>query len=87
MPIENLHLLSGFSLIAAGIVAYFASGIEMSLGWMVFGAMFVSMSDIGEKEMSVEKRCCRRHRIRRTLGYVGVLGSVGLLLFYLAALL
>ena len=87
VPIENLHLVSGGSLIAAGIAAYFASGIEMSLGWMVFGAMFISMSDIGEKEMPVEKKCCARHAFRRTLGYIGVLGSIGLLLFYLSALL
>lgn len=83
MPsIETLHLIAGFSLVISGILVYFIEGFEMALSWGIFGAMYISMSDIGEDEMSTEKRKQLPHRIRCLFGYFGAAFSVVLMLFY-----
>ncbi|NRB50026.1 MAG: hypothetical protein HRU41_20285 [Saprospiraceae bacterium] len=87
ISIEKLHLTAGFSLVLSGILAYFLDGFEMALSWIIFGAMYISMSDIGEDEMSVEKLQHPRHMIRRSFGYVGAVFSIVLALFYLHQLL
>ena len=87
ISIENLHLISGFSLVISGILVYFISGIEMALSWAVFGAMYISMSDIGEGEMSEQKRNGKNHFIRRFFGYTGTLLSLFLVVFYVAKLI
>ena len=83
VSIETLHLIAGFSLILSGILVYSIDGLEMALSWSIFGAMYISMSDIGEYEMSEEKRKQPRHVIRRLFGYSGAIFSVLLVLFYL----
>lgn len=83
VSIETLHLIAGFSLILSGILVYSIDGLEMALSWSIFGAMYISMSDIGEGEMSEEKRKQPRHVIRRLFGYSGAIFSVLLVLFYL----
>ena len=83
VSIETLHLIAGFSLILSGILVYSIDGLEMALSWSIFGAMYISMSDIGEDEMSEEKRKQPNHIIRRLFGYSGATFSVLLLLFYL----
>jgi len=86
VSIELLHLIAGFSLVVSGVLAYFAEGIDMALSWGIFGAMYISMSDIGEDEMSDEKRKHLKHRNRRLFGYMGATLSVFLILFYLKQL-
>ncbi|MCH2042729.1 MAG: hypothetical protein MK212_01195 [Saprospiraceae bacterium] len=88
ISIEKLHLIAGFSLVISGILVYFTeggglNGLEMALSWTIFGAMYISMSDIGEDEMSEEKRKHPSHLIRRLFGYVGAVLSLGLIFFYL----
>jgi len=86
ISIENLHLIAGFSLVLSGLLVYFIDGFEMALSWSIFGAMYISMSDVGEDEMSEEKLSHPRHRIRRSFGYIGAGLSVILVLFYLSKL-
>jgi len=83
ISIENLHLIAGFSLIISGVLVYFIDGFEMTMSWVIFGAMYISMSDIGEDEMSTEKLNHPRHIIRRSFGYVGAVFSIILVMFYL----
>ena len=83
ISIEALHLIAGFSLIASGVLVYFIDGVEMALSWAIFGAMYISMCDVGEKEMSDEKLKHVSHLVRRLFGYLGALFSVALLLFYI----
>lgn len=83
ISIEKLHLIAGFSLIFSGIMVYFIDGFEMALSWIIFGAMYISMSDIGEAEMNEEKLNHPNHMIRRLFGYLGAAFSVILVLFYL----
>lgn len=83
ISIERLHLTAGFSLVISGLLVYFIDGFEMALSWIIFGAMYISMSDIGEDEMSEEKLGRPNHIIRRVFGYVGAGFSVALVLFYL----
>ena len=87
ISIENLHLIAGFSLVLSGALVYFIDGIEMALSWGIFGAMYISMSDIGEDEMSEEKRKTRNHKVRRLFGYLGATFSVLLVLYYMRTLL
>ena len=87
ISIENLHLIAGFSLVISGILVYFINGLEMALSWIIFGAMYISMSDIGEADMTLEKLNQRNHKIRRLFGYVGAGSSVVLVLFYIQTLL
>ena len=85
-PIETLHLIAGFSLVISGILVLFIDGIEMALSWGVFGAMYISMSDIGEDDMDAEKRKKTAHLIRRLFGYAGALFSIVLVFYYLIKL-
>ena len=87
VSIETLHLIAGFSLVLAGILVYFIEGVEMALSWLIFGAMYISMSDIGENEMSHTQLLSRKHQLRRFFGYFGAIASVSLLLFYLYQLI
>ncbi|MEM6347830.1 MAG: hypothetical protein AAF927_28330 [Bacteroidota bacterium] len=87
ISIENLHLIAGFSLVISGILVYFIEGFEMALSWSIFGAMYISMSDIGEDEMGEEKLNHRSHKIRRIFGYIGAGFSASLVLFYLFKIL
>ena len=48
LSIETLHLIAGFSLVFSGFLVYFIDGFEMALSWIIFGPMYISMSDIGE---------------------------------------
>ena len=83
ISIESLHLIAGFSLIISGALVYFIEGFEMALSWAIFGAMYISMSDVGEKEMSEEKLKHISHIVRRLFGYLGAVFSLILLFFYI----
>ena len=83
VSIEILHLIAGFSLVLSGILVYFIEGFEMALSWGVFGAMYISMSDIGEDDMDEAKLNHLSHRVRRLFAYFGAALSVVLVLFYL----
>ena len=83
ISIESLHLIAGFSLVISGILVFFIDGFEMTLSWAIFGAMYISMSDIGEDEMSEEKLKHRSHLIRRIFGYLGAILGVVLIFYYL----
>jgi len=83
ISIESLHLIAGFSLVISGILVFFIDGFEMTLSWAIFGAMYISMSDIGEDEMSEEKFKHRSHLIRRIFGYLGAILGVVLIFYYL----
>jgi hypothetical protein len=87
ISIENLHLIAGFSLIISGALVYFISGIEMALSWGVFGAMYISMSDIGEGRMCCAESECAKHKLRRAFGYIGALLGVFLVFYYLLQIL
>ena len=45
--------------------------------------MYISMSDIGEDEMTEEKQNHSTHAIRRLFGYFGAIFSTVLVVFYL----
>ena len=87
ISIETLHLIAGFSLVISGVLAFFVEGLGMALSWGIFGAMYISMSDIGEDEMSDSKRSHFRHRNRRFFGFFGALLSVFLIGLYTKDLL
>ena len=87
ISIEILHLVAGFSLVISGGLVLFIDGIEMALSWLIFGAMYISMSDIGEDEMTEEKINGKAHKVRRLFGYLGAVFSVLLVLFYMQKLL
>ena len=82
ISIEILHLIAGFSLMISGVLVYFIDGFEMAVSWGVFGAMYVSMSDVGENEMSSEKLHHINHKVRRLFGYIGAGFSIILVCFY-----
>ncbi|MEM7110602.1 MAG: hypothetical protein AAF519_20400 [Bacteroidota bacterium] len=87
ISIETLHLIAGSSLVVAALLVYFIDSFEMALSWGIFGAMYISMSDIGENEMSIEKLNRPNHLIRRLFGYAGAGLGVVLVFFYLSRLL
>tara|TARA_B100001540_G_C15515655_1_gene510148 strand:+ start:195 stop:482 length:288 start_codon:yes stop_codon:yes gene_type:complete len=87
ISIERLHLIAGFSLIVSGILVYFTDGFEMALSWSIFGAMYISMSDVGEDEMSEEKLKRPNHIIRRLFGYAGAGLGIILTAYYVRELL
>ena len=87
IPIEKLHLLAGLSLVISGALVYFIEGVEMALSWAIFGAMYISMSDIGENEMSEQKRNHSNHKTRRIFGYLGAFFSIILVILYTSKIL
>ena len=82
ISIEKLHLIAGVSLIISGIMVYFLDRFENALSWIIFGAMYISMSDIGENEMSEAKQNHPKHLVRRAFGYLGAIFSVALVIIY-----
>ena len=82
ISIEKLYLIAGFSLVISGILCYSIDEFEMSLSWIIFGAMYISMSDIGESEMSLKKLKHQSHLNRRIFGYIGALFSLLLVYYY-----
>jgi hypothetical protein len=54
----------------------------MGLSWLIFGAMYISMSDIGEDEMSEDKLNHPNSTIRQIFGYVGAIFSITIVIFY-----
>ena len=84
ISIETLHLIAGFSLVISGILVYFIDGFEMALSWAIFGAMYISMSDVGENEMSEKKLKHRSHIIRRIFGYAGAILGLVLIFYYIS---
>lgn len=87
ISIEKLHLIAGGALVISGGLVYFIEGVEMALSWAIFGAMYVSMSDIGEAEMCDQKRNHLHHKVRRLFGYLGAVFSIVLVFFYLVKIL
>ena len=87
IPIETLHLVAGYGLIVSGLLAFSVHGLEMALSWAIFGSMYISMSDVGENEMSQEKLRSRKHVLRRIFGYAGALLTLCLVLYYLSMIL
>ena len=86
ISIEKLHLVAGWSLIVSGGLVYFIDGLEMALSWTIFGAMYISMSDVGENEMDAEKLNNRNHLIRRMFGYIGAFLGITLVFLYFSKL-
>ncbi len=69
--VESLHLLTGTLLIIAGGLSYLQEGISMMLSWSIFGAMYLSMSDIGEKCMCGEEKASINHTVRTFAAFLG----------------
>ena len=72
ITIENLHLLTGLILILSGILSYREDGITSTLSWAIFGAMYISMSDIGESKMDDSEKAAINYKIRTFTAYLGV---------------
>ena len=85
--IENLHLFIGFGLIICGIMSYPLDSLGSMLSWAIFGAMYISMSDIGEEEMSTMKKSMLRHKVRFFGAYLGVILTVWLFIYLLLNLI
>lgn len=78
--VEFLHFFTGASLVLCGGITYLTEGLIMMLSWTIFGAMYISMSDIGEDEMKPTKLSSKRHRTRVIFAYLGALLSILLLI-------
>lgn len=83
LTVEHMHLFTGVALIVAGLLSYPKEGVGMMLSWSIFGAMYISMSDIGEGAMSPEQKSSHRHRVRTFAAYLGAALSIGLLSTFL----
>lgn len=81
ISVELLHFFTGACLVVCGGITYLTEGFGMMLSWAIFGAMYISMSDIGEDSMSEEKRASKRHQVRVYFAYFGALLSVLLLVY------
>jgi hypothetical protein len=86
ISIERLHLIAGYCLVLSSILVYFIDGFEMALSWAIFGAMYISMSDVGENEMTEVKQNHSSHLTRRFFAYVGAILGLALVLFYIGKL-
>ena len=82
LTIENLHFFTGFALMAAGLISYQQEGVGMMLSWTIFGAMYLSMSDVGESKMTEAEKTSIQHRIRTFAAYLGAIFSVWLLVTF-----
>lgn len=81
--IEYVHLLTGFILIIAGLMSYQGDGISAMVSWIIFGAMYISMSDIGESNMSRSEKKSVKHTIRIIGAASGAIFSLVLLTHFL----
>ncbi|MEM7162224.1 MAG: hypothetical protein AAF487_07245 [Bacteroidota bacterium] len=83
ISIETLHLVAGFSLVLAGLIVIFNQGIEIAMSWIIFGAMYISMSDIGEKKMRSSEKKAKRFKLKFFFAFIGAIFSQFLLFYYL----
>ena len=79
---ERLHLIAGVLLIISGALGYVINGIETALSWLIFGAMHISMSDIGEREMGNKVLGHITQTKRRFFGYFDAIFSLTLAIFF-----
>ena len=79
ITVERLHFFTGAALILAGIIGFYREGVGVMLSWSIFGAMYISMSDIGECRMCCAERASRKHKVRTFAAYLGAVLSVCLL--------
>ena len=80
LSVENLHLFTGGILILAGIKNFASAGVSGMLSWAIFGAMYISMSNIGECKMCSQEKASKKHKIRVASAYLGAILSVWLLI-------
>ena len=83
LTVENLHLFTGFTLVVAGLISYQQEGVGMMLSWSIFGAMYLSMSDIGEDKMTATEIASLNHKIRVIAAYFGAILAIWLLLTFI----
>ncbi len=79
--VESLHLITGLLLIISGGISYLQEGVSMMLSWSIFGAMYVSMSDIGEKCMCCEEKTSLNHYVRIFFAFLGMTLAVWLMVY------
>ena len=79
ITVERLHLFTGAALVSAGIIGFYSEGVAVMLSWSIFGAMYISMSDIGECRMCCAERASGKHKARTFAAYLGAVLSVWLL--------
>ncbi len=79
VTVERLHLFTGAVLILAGLLSYRTDSLGSMLSWCIFGAMYISMSDIGECRMCCTEKASHKHRTRVAAAYLGAGLSVWLL--------
>lgn len=80
--VEYLHLATGILLIISGLLSL-KEGLDMLLAWAIFGAMYISMSDIGECKMCCEEKASKKHKIRTMAAYLGFTLSIILVVYLL----
>lgn len=80
--VEHLHLYTGIVLIIAGLLSWKPEGVGSMLSWSIFGAMYISMSDIGESKMDSEEKSSKKHRVREFAAYLGAILSTWLLVSF-----
>ena len=85
IPIEYIHLTTGYVLIISWVISYFSQWLEMFLAWAIFGCMYISMSDIWECSKCTNELCSLKHKNRRIKAYAWMTLSVILLIFYLSS--
>jgi hypothetical protein len=78
LSVENIHLFTGIILITAGVLSYQSADLSMMLSWSIFGAMYISMSDIGECTMCTTEKASKKHKIRIFAAYLGAILSIWL---------
>ena len=81
--VENLHLFTGSMLVIAGLISYQQEGVSMMLSWAIFGAMYLSMSDIGERKMTAVEMASISHKVRKYAAFLGAGLSIWLLTSFL----
>lgn len=84
VPLEYVNMLTGALLCVAGVIAFFNIDVPTSLNWVIFGAMYLVM-----EEYRCECLHCtnRNHLIRFLFSWIGLMGTIALLWFYVSSFL
>lgn len=80
---EYLNFATGIIITTVGFTQFYRGHIEMGLNWAIFGSMYLIMDDYIVKEGQRDFMALVIDVARKIFSWVGLLGSIFLLNYYL----
>ena len=81
--LELLNLITGFLLVISGLLNLYRGQFDIAAGWIIFGSMYLVMDNYLSNQNIISLLDRITSVLRVIFGWVGLIGSFLLLLYYL----